>query len=156
VAIELQCDRSPRCGQFGQSKASRRLPYLCRAISKLTLAMLLGRAGPEGPTSAAVNLVFRRRRNAHRRLASPHQTISIRRRRLSLVRIVQPKYADHNAILLILSFGNFGLNVLRTYIATMIRSAAHYNNRPNLINEVKSVLHRLCFCLINSSNGALI
>jgi hypothetical protein len=32
-----------------------RLPYLYRAISKLTLAMLLGTAGPEGPTSAAVN-----------------------------------------------------------------------------------------------------
>src|SRR4029077_15820971 len=54
-AIELQCDRSPRCGRFGLAKRRVRLPYLCRAISKLTFAMLLGTAGPEGPTSAAVN-----------------------------------------------------------------------------------------------------
>jgi hypothetical protein len=32
-----------------------RLPYLCRAISNLTLAMLLGTAGAEGPSGAAVN-----------------------------------------------------------------------------------------------------
>ena len=37
------------------SKRRVRLPYPCHAISKLTLAMLLGTAGPEGPTSAAVN-----------------------------------------------------------------------------------------------------
>ena len=37
------------------SKASRAATYLCHAISKLTLTMLLGTVGPEGPTSAAVN-----------------------------------------------------------------------------------------------------
>jgi hypothetical protein len=39
------------------------------------------------------------------------------------------EYADRNASLSILSFENCGLNVLRTYIATMICSIAHRSQR---------------------------
>ena len=54
MAVELQCDEVRDAVDL--DKQSVACGYLiCHAISKLTLAMLLGTAGPEGPTSAAVN-----------------------------------------------------------------------------------------------------
>jgi hypothetical protein len=46
-----------------------------------------------------------------------------------LIRIAAPKYADHDTILTILRFENYGLNVLRSYIASMICSIAHRSQR---------------------------